>query len=78
MGYGRMTEAHTFLFQDTLKQRILVSQHQTLICSISVALLQRLKRVLVVLDSLLQLFDVLCSSFAESCLSLSVALLPFL
>lgn len=40
----------TLLKQDALKQRVLISQHQTLICRAAMALLQTLQGLLIALD----------------------------
>lgn len=74
---GKLTRALclTFLEKNSLEQRVLISQHQTLIGGRSVALLQRLQRVLVPLDRGLELLDILGPPFAKGRLSLSVPLL---
>lgn len=69
---------YTFLEQDPLKQRVLISQHEALIRRRAMALLQICQVLLMLLDSCLELLDVLCTSFSESSLCLSVALLAFL
>jgi hypothetical protein len=68
----------TFLEEDSLKQRILVTKHETFVCCISVALLQCLQRLFVSLDRCFELLDVLCSSLSKSGLSLAVSLLSLL
>lgn len=68
----------TFLQQDPLEQRVLISQHQTLICRAAMALLQALQGLLIALDGSLELTDILRTTFTEGSLGLSVALLPFL
>jgi hypothetical protein len=68
----------TLLKQDPLEQRVLVSQHQTLVCRAAMALLQTLQGLLIALDGSLQLTDILRTTFTEGSLGLSVTLLPFL
>jgi hypothetical protein len=67
------------LFQENaLQQRILVPEHQTLISSSTVALLESLERFLMMLDGRFELLDVLCSSLTEGCLRLAISLLALL
>jgi hypothetical protein len=61
--------------KNTLKKRILVSKHQTLIGSSAVGRLEVVKVGLMDANGLFELFYVLCSTFSESSLSLSVPLL---
>lgn len=68
----------TFLYQYALEERILVSQHQTLVGGRAMACLQVLQRFLLHLDVALQLFNVFRAAFAKRGLGLPVALLPFL
>ena len=68
----------TFFQQNSLKQRVLVSQHQALVCCGTVALLQSMQRVLLSLYGGLQLLDIFCPPLSESRLSLTVPLLSFL
>lgn len=68
----------TFLKEDALEQRILVSKHQTLVSRRAVALLQVGQGLLMLLDGRLKLFDVLRSSFPKCRLCLAVPLLSFL
>lgn len=68
----------TFLQQDPLQQGILVAQHQAFVCRTTVALLQALQRLLIVLNGSLQLLDILGPPLTEGGLCLSVALLALL
>lgn len=68
-------EGATFLEQDPLEQRVLVSEHQALVGGIAVTILQVLQRLLMMLDGALQLLDVLCAALTESGLGLAIALL---
>jgi hypothetical protein len=65
----------TFFQQDSFEERVLVAQHETLVGSIAVAVLQVLQRLLVVLDGALELLDVFGAALAEGSLGLAVALL---
>lgn len=67
----------TFLKQNAFEKRILVPEHQALICCCSMILLQTLKGFLMLLDGSLQLLDVFCSSFPKRSLSLAISLLAF-
>jgi hypothetical protein len=53
-------------------------KHQTFVGGTAVTLLQVLQRLLMVLDSTLQLLDVLSTALAEGSLSLPVPLLSLL
>lgn len=66
----------TFLQQDPLKKRILVTEHKAFIGSSSMALLQGCERFLILLDRCLELLYIFGSTFAKSSLSLAVSLLP--
>lgn len=77
-GIARLDKVNTFFEQDPLEQRVLVSEHQALVGSTAVALLQVLQRLLMVLDGALELLDVLCASLAEGSLGLAIALLALL
>lgn len=61
--------------KDTLKKRILVSKHQTLIGSSAVGRLEVMEVGLMDTDGLFELLYVFSSTFSESSLSLSVPLL---
>jgi hypothetical protein len=65
----------TFFKQDSFEERVLIAQHETLVGSIAVAVLQILQRLLVVLDGALELLDVFCAALTEGSLGLAVALL---
>lgn len=65
----------TFLQQDPFKQGVLVAKHETLVRGTAVTLLQRLKRLLVVFDGVLQLLYIFRPPFPESRLSLPISLL---
>lgn len=65
----------TLFKQDALKQRVLVSKHETLVRGRAMALLESRQLLFILLDVRLQLLDVLRSTFSERCLGLSVALL---
>ena len=67
----------TFLEQDALEQRILVAEHQAFIGGRTVALLEVLKGLFMVLYGSFELFDVLGASFAECRLRLAISLFPF-
>ena len=67
----------TFLKKDSLKQRVLVPQHQALVSRSPMALLQILKMILMLLHRSLELFDVFRPPLAESGLGLPVPLLSF-
>ena len=64
----------TLLQEDTFKQRVLVPEHQAFVGGGSVALLQILQRIFMMLDGLLQLLDILRPPLSEGRLGLSVAL----
>lgn len=64
--------------QDSLEQGVLIAEHQTFIGRMSMALLQALQRVFMLLDGGFQLLDVLGPPLAKSSLGLAVALLPLL
>jgi hypothetical protein len=68
----------TFLYQYALEERILVSQHQTLVGRGAMACLQGLNGFLLQLDGALQLFNIFCAAFSERRLGLSIALLALL
>lgn len=68
----------TLFEQDSLQQRILIPQHQTLISSSAVILLESLQAIFITLDGGLELADILSATFTESRLRLSVALLTLL
>lgn len=67
-----------FLKENTFQERVLVAQHQTLICSMTVGGLQVVEILLMDTDGLFQLLDVLGSPLTEGRLSLAVALFPLL
>lgn len=69
---------NAFLKQDTLKKRVLVAQHQALICGATMCGLEVVQIRLVDSDSLFELFDILGSPFSEGGLRLAVSLLAFL
>lgn len=64
----------TLLQQNPFQQRILVSQHETLVSSGAMALLQTLKLFFMVFDRGLQLFDILRPPLSEGRLCLAVPL----
>ena len=66
------------LKKDSLEERILVAEHQTLIGSCAVGRLKVVEVGFMDADGLFQLLDVLCASLTESSLGLSVSLLAFL
>jgi hypothetical protein len=66
----------TFLKQDPFQERILVSQHETLVSCTPMGGLQVVKIGLMHPDGLFQLLDVLRSAFSKRSLSLAVTLLP--
>jgi hypothetical protein len=67
--------SRTFLEQDSLQQGVLVPQHQTLIGSAAVVLLQGLQGVLIALDGGLELPNVLGTPLPKRGLGLPVPLL---
>lgn len=67
----------TFFQQNSLQERVLVTEHQTLICGAAVTLLKGLERLLVMFDGSLELLDVFRSPFTKRGLRLSVSLLSF-
>lgn len=67
-----------FLKKNAFEKRVLISQHQTLVGSRAVALLEVLKSLFMVLDRRLQLLDVFGPALAEGCLRLTIPLLAFL
>lgn len=78
LGLQLSLDIDALLEEDALKQRVLVSQHQTLVRSSTVGSVQISQRLFLNTDGLLKLFDVLGPPLAESCLSLAVALLALL
>lgn len=68
----------TFLKQDALEEGVLIPKHKTFVGSSSMTLLEGGQRFFILLDSGLELLDVLGSSFPKGCLCLAVALLTFL
>jgi hypothetical protein len=78
VGEPRSTRRLTLFQENALQQRILVPEHQTLISSSTVALLESLERFLMMLDGRFELLDVLCSSLTERCLRLAISLLALL
>ena len=68
----------TFLEQDSFQQRILVPEHEALICCRAVALLKALQSLILLLDGSLELLDVLGPSLSKGGLRLAVTLLPLL
>jgi hypothetical protein len=68
---------NTLLEQDTLKQRVLIAQHQTFVGSCAMRCLQVVKIGFVNTNGLFKLLDVFGSTFSKSSLCLSVALLTF-
>lgn len=73
-----LVKVRTFFKKDSLQQRIFISQHQTLIGSVSVSRLQIVQVGFVNPDCLLELLDVLGATLAECGLGLSVALFALL
>ena len=78
VGGTRSKRRLTLLQENALQQRILVPKHQTLISSSTVALLESLERILMMLDGRFELLDVFCSSLTECCLRLAISLLALL
>jgi len=74
-GQGPDSKRRTLLQQDSLKKRILVAEHETLIRGAAVALLQRLQCLFMVLDGGLELLDVFGATLSERSLCLPVPLL---
>lgn len=68
----------TLFEENTLKKRVLVSQHQALVSSAAVGGLQTGEVGFMGANGVLELFDVLGSTLAESRLSLAVSLLALL
>lgn len=68
----------TFLEKDTFEQRVLVSEHQALVRGRAVALLETLKRLILMLDRGLELLDILRPPFSKGCLGLTIPLLSLL
>lgn len=67
------------LFEEyALEQRVLISQHQTLVRGGTMSSIQISQRLLLDTDSLFKLLDVLGSPLSKRCLSLAVSLLPLL
>mgnify|MGYP005989002645 FL=1 len=66
------------LEQDSLEERVLVAEHQTLISGCAVSSLEVVEVGFMAEDGLFQLLDVLRASLTESSLGLSVSLLAFL
>ena len=75
---GMSLTKSTFLKEDALQKRILVTKHQTFVSSMSVGRLQIGKVLLVGANSIFKLLDVLSPALTERSLSLAVPLLPFL
>ena len=69
---------HTFLQQDPLEERVLVTEHQAFVGRAAVTLLQVLQRVFMMLDRTLELLDILGTTLAESGLRLAIALFALL
>ena len=67
----------TFFQENSLQKRVLVTEHQTLICRAAVTLLKRLERLLIVFDGGLELLDIFRPPFTKRGLRLSVSLLSF-
>ena len=72
-----MLQNNTFFQENPFQERVLVTEHQTFICSTAVTLLKRLECLLVMFNGSLELFDILRSPFAKRGLRLSVSLLSF-
>lgn len=68
----------TFLEEDALQQRVLITKHQALVGCGAVCRLQVVQIGLVDADGLLELLDVLRPTFPECGLRLAIALLAFL
>jgi hypothetical protein len=68
----------TFFKKNTLEERILIPEHQTLISSRAMSSLKVIQIWLMHPNSFLELLDVLCAALTEGRLSLAVALLALL
>jgi hypothetical protein len=68
---------YTFLQENSFQQRVLVAQHQTFVGSGTVALLEVLEVLLMLLNRRFKLLDVFGPSFTKRCLRLAVPLLSF-
>lgn len=60
--------------QNSFQKRILIPQHQTIVCSAGACCLDASDFVPVNLDSVLELFYVFCSPLSKSSLSIAIAL----
>jgi hypothetical protein len=67
----------TFFQENSLQERVLVTEHQTLIRRAAVTLLKRLERLLIVFDGSLELLDIFRPPFTKRGLRLSISLLSF-
>lgn len=77
-GDGPGSQQRTLLQQDSLKKRILVTEHETFISRTTVTLLQSLQCLFMVLDGGLELLDVFGAPLSECSLSLPIPLLALL
>jgi len=71
-------DVNAFFEENALKQRVLVTEHQTLVCRVPMGGLEIGQVLLMGTDGLFELLDVLGSPFPESCLCLAVSLFPLL
>lgn len=78
LGLELSLHINALLEEYALKQRVLVSQHQTLVRGGTMGGIEIGQGLLLNTDGLLKLLDVLGAPFSESCLSLAVPLLPLL
>lgn len=69
---------HTFLHKNALQQRVFIPQHQALVGSAAMTLLQCAQCLFVEFDGSFQLLDVFSPSLAKSRLGLSIPLFTFL
>jgi hypothetical protein len=76
--HPRRNRRQTLFEENSLKQRILVPQHQTLISRLTMALLKTLQGIFMVLYGSFQLFDIFGSTFTKSRLRLTIPLLTLL
>lgn len=78
LGLKLSLHINALLEEYALEQRVLISQHQTLVRGGTMSSIQISQRLLLDTDSLLELLDVLGSPLSKRCLGLAVSLLPLL
>lgn len=78
LGLKLSLHVDALLEEYALEQRVLISQHQTLVRGGTMSSIQVSQGLLLDTDGLLELLDVLGSALPKSCLSLAVSLLPLL